>query len=114
MFHFELGSITGTNDHLNVNGLLNLNGTLNVAALPGFGTGTYDLVDYPVADYTYLLAHDTLALGSLPAGYTYRLTNTIPGQVDLVVVQNIPEPSTWALLLGGATLLVGAHRRRRA
>ena len=113
LFTFELGAATGTNDHLTVNGLLNLNGTLDVTALAGFGTGTYDLIDYPVADSAYLLTHDTLALGSLPAGYTYLLLDTVPGQVDLTVIQNVvPEPRTWAFVLGGATLLVAVQRRR--
>ena len=112
-FNFELGVATGANDHLTVNGLLSLAGTLNVTALAGFGTGTYDLIDYPAADYAYLLTHDGLALGSLPAGYTYVLVNTVPGQVDLTVIQNaVPEPGTWAFVLGGAALLVGVQRRR--
>ena len=110
-FNFELGSITGTNDHLNVTGLLNLNGTLNVAALPGFGTGVYDLIDHPLTSVVL----SGLTLGDLPAGYTYTLLY-LPNQVDLSVVQNvIPEPGTWAFVLGGATLLLGAgHFRRRA
>ncbi len=108
-FHFELGSATGTNDHLNVNGALNLNGTVNVTALAGFGTGVYDLIDFP----TLQLSGNLLTLGTLPSGYTYALLY-LPGQVDLSVVQNVvPEPGAWAFVLGGATLLLGAQRLRR-
>ncbi len=108
-FNFELGSITGTNDHLNVTGALNLNGTLNVTALAGFGTGTYDLIDHPITS----IVLSGLTLGTLPSGYTYTVLYA-PNQVDLVVVQNVvPEPGTWAFVLGGATLLLGAQRFRR-
>ena len=108
-FNFELGSITGTNDHLNITGGLNLNGTLNVTALAGFGTGTYDLIDHGALP----LVTSGLTLGTLPAGYTYSLLY-LPTQVDLVVVQTaVPEPGTWAFVLGGATLLLGVQRLRR-
>ena len=108
LLNFELGLAMGTNDHITVNGLLNL----NVTALAGFGSGTYDLIDYPVADYP--LTNDTLKLGSLPAGYTYSLVDESSGQVDLIVLANpVPEPGTWAFVLGGAALLAGAQRRCR-
>ncbi len=116
MFHFELGSTaSGASDHLNVNGVLNLNGTLNVTALAGFGTNTYDLIDYSVTSNPLFVAtHGNLTLGTLPSGYTYVVSYAIPGQVDLIVVRNaIPEPGTWTFVLGGAALLLGAQRLRR-
>ena len=110
-FHFELGSTTGTNDHLNVNGALNLDGTLNVAALAGFGAGVYDLIDYPLGLNQF--TNNFLTLGTVPAGYTYTINYLIPGQVDLIVTPNIPEPGAWAFVVGGAALLVGVQRARR-
>ena len=120
-FNFELGAMTGTNDHLNITGALNLNGTLNVAALAGFGTGTYDLIDFKPLSLT----GSGLTLGTLPAGFLYVIlylpgspgvggVGSVPGSVDLVVTQAaVPEPGTWAFVLGGGALLLGAHRLRR-
>jgi PEP-CTERM motif len=51
-------------------------------------------------------------LGNVPAGYTYSVITTVPGQVDLVVV-NVPEPSTWMLMPGGATVLLAFSGMRR-
>ena len=108
-FHFELGSITGTNDHLNITGGLNLNGTLNVTALAGFGAGTYDLIDHGALP----LVTSGLTLGTLPSGFTYTVLY-LPTQVDLVVLPGaIPEPGAWTFVLGGGALLLGVQRLRR-
>ena len=79
-----------------------------MTALAGFGAGRYDLIDY-----VGVLANDGLALGSLPAGYTYQIDTTIPGQVDLVVTAIVPEPGAWLWLAGGAGVLA-FHARRSA
>ena len=98
---FELGAVSGgPNDHLNVTGALTLDGRLDVTALTGFGAGRYDLIDY-----TGALTNNVLALGTLPAGYTYAIDTSLTGQVDLLVTAAVPEPATW---LGGLGLLGAA------
>ena len=118
-FNFELGAMTGTNDHLNITGALNLNGTLNVTALAGFGVGDYDLIDYK----PLTLTGNGLTLGNLPPGFLYQIIylpgsptiSFVPGSVELVVLPlAVPEPGTWPFVLGGAVLLVGAQRLRRS
>ena len=103
--------LTGTaaSDRITVNGALTLDGTLNVNALAGFGAGRYDLLDY-----TGTLTNNGLDLGTLPAGYSYALDLGTAGQVDLVVTNVVPEPSTWAAVLAGTACLVGTLRRRAA
>ena len=108
---FQLGDTSaGSSDHLNAGGALTLDGTLNLTALAGFGAGRYDLIDY-----TGVLTDHGLDLGTLPNGYTYAIDTSLAGQVDLVVTNNVPEPSTWVLLgvgvvgLGIVTLRCRRH-----
>ncbi len=105
---FQLASVTGPNDLINLTGNLILDGTLDITALTGFGTGLYDLINY-----TGTLTDNGLEIGNAPAGYTYNVITTVPGQIDLSVVAVVPEPSTWMLLLGGGALLLACPRLRR-
>ena len=108
---FELGMPgANTSDHLDVMGAFTLGGKLDVTGLSGFGAGLYDLIDY---SNILAFTNNGLTLGSVPAGYNYIILTAVPGQVDLLVTNAVPEPSTWAFVLGGATLLVGAQRQRR-
>ena len=105
---FDLAG-TAASDQIQVNGALTLAGTLTVNALAGFGAGHYDLINY-----TGALTNNGLALGTVPSGYNYAIDTSRAGEVDLVVTNVVPEPSTWALLVAGAGLLgVGAARRRQ-
>ena len=99
MLVFDLAS-TAASDRITVNGSLTLAGMLNVNALTGFGAGRYDLIDYSGA-----LTNNGLALGTLPSGYNYAVDTSMAGQVDLVVTNAVPEPSTWVSMLGGVSLL---------
>ncbi len=103
---FDLGS-TAASDEIKVGGALTLDGTLSANALAGFGAGRYDLIDY-----TGTLTNNTLDLGTLPSGYNYAIDTSIAGQVDLVVTNAVPEPSTWAGVLAGSGFLALALRRR--
>ena len=105
---FDLASTTAS-DEIKVGGALTLAGTLNVNALAGFGPGRYDLIDY-----TGALTNNGLALGTLPSGYNYVIDTSMAGQVDLLVTNAVPEPSTWAAALTGVVLLGFVLRRRRA
>lgn len=106
VFFFDLGTLAAS-DRLQINGGLTLDGTFNVTARAGFGLGTYDLIDY-----TGALTNNVLDIGSAPAGYTYAIDLSTAGQVNLVV-SAVPEPSTYALALGGFGLLLCAQRARR-
>ncbi len=105
---YELGSLAGPNDLINLTGNLVLDGQLDITALTGFGSGIYDLINY-----TGSLTDNGLVLGSAPAGFTYDIVTTVPGQVDLVVTSVVPEPSTWMLMLGGLGLLCATRRTFR-
>jgi autotransporter-associated beta strand protein len=93
-----------------VNGNLTLgNALLNLTALPDFSPGTYDLFSYSGTE------SGTLTLGSLPNGYTASQISISygGGSVDLVATAKpVPEPATWAALLGGMLMLAGARARR--
>ena len=103
---FDLAG-TAASDRIAVSGALTLDGTLNVNALAGFGAGRYDLLDY-----TGTLTNNGLDLGTLPSDYSYALDLGTAGQVNLVVTSVVPEPSTWAAVFGGCTVLGLALRRR--
>ena len=103
---FDLAS-TAASDQIKVNGTLTLDGTLTVNALAGFSAGRYDLINY-----TGGLTNNTLDLGTLPGGYNYAIDTSIAGQVDLVVTNIVPEPSTWAAVFVGVGCLAFALRRR--
>ncbi|WP_201066664.1 InlB B-repeat-containing protein, partial [Thiorhodovibrio winogradskyi] len=84
---YELGDPSGTagthSDLIAVTGDLTLDGTLNVTDLGSFGAGTYTLITY-----TGSLTDNTLAVGTLPAGYSATIdTTSDSGKVLLEVVQ---------------------------
>jgi len=104
---YQLGSLSGTNDHLDVDGDFTLAGTLDITALAGFGAGDYDLIDYGDGIFT----DDTLDVGSAPGGFEYAISTATPGEVDLMVA-DVPEPATWAMILCGLPALSLRKRRR--
>ena len=84
---FELGTpgIIGSavNDLINVDGNLTLNGTFNVIPVPGFGAGTYRLINYNGA-----LVNNGAVLGSVPSGYLAALDLSVTNQINLIVSLN--------------------------
>jgi hypothetical protein len=85
---FELGTILGvdTSDLLNVtttNGLTINGGTLNLTNAAGMTGGFYTLIDYAG---TLNGSFGNLALGTVPAGFTYSLFNdTVSKTIQLEV-----------------------------
>jgi hypothetical protein len=74
-----------------VTGNLTLGGTLSATNVGGFFEGTNTLFTYGGA------LSGTLALGTLPAGFSYVITTNVPGQVNLVAApfsSNIAGPYT--------------------
>jgi hypothetical protein len=109
VFNFELGRLA--QDLITVNGNLTLAGTFNLTPL-------YDLVtgSYPLFTYTGSLTNLGLTLGTLGPGITSAafytdLSNRVVG-VNLIAVSAIPEPSTYAALLGLGVLAFAFARRR--
>ena len=84
ILNYELGTPGtiggGINSLTEVQGNLTLSGTLDVAGLAGFGVGTYRLMDY-----TGSLVNNTLAIGTLPAGFTATIDVSTAHEVNLVV-----------------------------
>jgi T5SS/PEP-CTERM-associated repeat protein/autotransporter-associated beta strand protein len=86
--------------------------TLNFSNSGGFGAGTYTLLNYTTATSTTNFGAGSFALGSTIAGYNYNLAAN-SGLLQLTATA-IPEPSTYALLVGVCTLAMAWVRRRRS
>ena len=100
---------SGVNDLVSV-GSLTLDGLLNVTAtsgsFAGVTSGTWTLFSY-----SGTLTDNILTLSSMPtldAGYSWSLSTSTPGQINLTVV---PEPG--AALLGALSSLALLRRRRK-
>jgi hypothetical protein len=129
---FVLGS-SGQNSSIDVVGTLTVpNLQLNLKlldnadadSLGSLGAGTYDLINYLALSGAS--AGDVTSLFDItaPGGYTYTLTDNLTnmfdgqsrtgaGEIDLTVTEGVPEPGTWAMLLGGLGMLVFVNRIRR-
>jgi hypothetical protein len=111
---FKLGTVS---DLINVSGgtLTGSSGehdiTIDIAASTGFGSGTYDLLK---GNSFALFAADEFAIGSAPSGYTYNINfNSSLGELDLTATPSaVPEPSTYAAILGLASMVFVMARRR--
>jgi hypothetical protein len=88
----------GTNaTQIAVTGSLTLGGTLNISDAGGFTNTTYTLFTY-----SGTLTYNTVTVGSTPnASFTYTVSTSTVGQVNLVVAGNTPPPQdpfvAWAL-----------------
>lgn len=100
VLQFELGTVR---DQVVVNGALTLAGTLNVAAVAGFGAGTYTRFNCrPEVG----LSLGAVALGNVPADDQHLLSTNSPGQVDLIV--SLPTPPSFAApMISGGNLILG-------
>lgn len=93
IFNFGLGTNAST---VAVTGNLSLtNATFNITNAPGFGAGTYPLFTYTGTE------NGTFALGSTPANFNYRLTNTT-AQIQLVVSTTGPSLTPVSLVLSNS------------
>ena len=103
---FDLGTAS---DRVNVtNGPFTLDGTLNVTAGPGFGAGTYILIDYNGA-----LTDNGLILPTPPEGFAYDLVIDTTNTQVLLVVTSVPEPAGALLFAAGAASGAVLCRRSR-
>jgi autotransporter-associated beta strand protein len=87
--------------------------TLNLADSGGFTAGTYTLFDYTAATASDFDVTD-FTLGTTIAGYDYSL-GLLNSTLQLTAVSAVPEPSTYAVILGlGALGFVVWRKRRRS
>ena len=87
--------------------------TLNLSDSGGFAAGTYTLINYTSAVASSSYAADSFALGSTIPGYTYNLSLSSNSLQLTATASAIPEPATYAALLGACALGLAALRRRR-
>ncbi len=120
---FQLGSpggIAGVDSDLIVvsggtlSGSASANGiTLNLSDLGDFGAGTYDLIRYSGATTDSFDAGD-FHVGTGISGYTYTFGFNFAGDtLQLTATSAVPEPATYAALLGALVLGLASWRRRR-
>ena len=107
--NYELGADELHSDRLTLAGTLAFSGsgqlTFNLTD-DGLMPGTYDLIDF--ASSTGLTTAN-LGFGTVPNGFsgTFVLTDT---EIS-VVVNAVPEPSTWAMWVAAAVILLAWQRR---
>ena len=78
------------------------------------GMAWNNLQSWSVAAGTQLVYHNVLGAGSYRIDLFGDVTGSIGGTYDLAAVTYIPEPSTYALMLGGLGLVGFMARRRKA
>lgn len=81
-------------------------GTINVSFL-GYTPNVNDFFDFTTGNFSGA----TLNIAPLSGGYSWNTTNFITN--GILTVSAVPEPATYAVLLGFAALGFGAVRRRR-
>ncbi len=72
--------------------------------LPGFGPGDYTLIDSSANGVNGTLSLNPADLSEELGGY--NVTLVLQGGDVVLDVQGVPEPSTWAMMIGGVSLLV--------
>ncbi len=99
-------------DAMNVSGSLTFGGTLQVSTIGGFSPAagnSFNLFDWGSASGVF----STLTLPGLDAGLSWDTSSLYTTGVLSVSGSAVPEPSTYAALLGTAALGFAAWRRRR-
>ncbi len=71
--------------------------------------GTYDLLSYGTLAGTGIGA---LSVANMQAGYSYIFINDTTDKLIQLQIAVVPEPGTWAMMLGGLGALVLIQRRR--
>ena len=93
-------------------GTLTFGGTLTVSLLNGFtptAGNSFDLLNYTTSSGTF----SSLSLPTLTSGLTWNTSTLYTDGILSVSSSAIPEPSTYALLLGVSALALAACRRRQ-
>jgi fibronectin-binding autotransporter adhesin len=96
-------------DKLLINGVLNVSGAndaLQINNISTLASGTYQLATYTSVSGLF----DTVTGLNPNESLVYNSNGT---ELDLVV-NAVPEPSTWAMMIGGMVILIGFQRFRRS
>ena len=92
------------------------NGTDPTGTLLALSSDTLDGTTHTFTDYTLSYTTGATVAGDLTLllanGNTGRVGQAAYDNLRLAAVSDVPEPSTWATLLGGLSLLVVAKRCR--
>jgi autotransporter-associated beta strand protein len=108
----DLGLGLGSGALLSVHGLAIFDGLLTVSFLDGFtfaGSHLYELIDFGSSEGLF----SAYAFDGLMDGYTANVIYTANGvELNLVAVP-VPEPETYALMLGGLGLMAWMARHRK-
>jgi fibronectin-binding autotransporter adhesin len=96
VLNFELGT---TSDRVDVTGNLTIAGTLHIVPANGFAAGNYTLISYTGV----LTDDDGLQIGNIPTGYEATINTATPGQVRLIVTQNLTSFEKWQIANFGST-----------
>lgn len=111
-FTFELGANAANSDLVAVGGALNFTGSgtvlFNFIDL-GLVPGSYDLITFGSLSGLTL---SNLALGTTPLGFTGNFAIDADSVSFVVTATAIPEPSTYALLIGLGVFGIICYRRR--
>jgi len=113
VLNFDLGSTSDliriTGDILTGPGAGNV--TVNLADAGGFGANTYTLFNFTGATLSGFDASD-FTLGTAPTGWNYTFGLTADSLQLTVTASAVPEPATYAAILGALTLGLVVLRRR--
>jgi autotransporter-associated beta strand protein len=108
---FNLDGASQNSTNLNLSGAFNQGSTGSALTInltdngTITGAGDYDLVNFTNTNFTSTSQFTLNSALSYSAGLTGSLVLNA-GQLDFDVVAAVPEPGTWALMLGGLALLV--------
>jgi autotransporter-associated beta strand protein len=106
-FKFTLDSTGAGSAGLLAAGGLNItNGVVDFATV-----GTLDDPAYVIASYSSLTGSQFASVLDLPAGYT--VDYGYAGGTQVALIAAVPEPGTWAMLVGGMGMLTCLQRARR-
>ena len=108
-FNYELGANDLQSDRLTLAGTFVFTGPGSLIfnfTDKGVSPGTYDLVDFAASTG---LTTGNLSFGTVPAGFSGRFV--LSGTEIAVVVNAVPEPSVWALLIVALAVLIVWRRR---